>query len=165
MKKIFFLVTSITLLSIFFLISCQENENYEKNTTESGINKKVEFHIHYATWDEWGRAKKNCKGWGLCNYSGCWFCCTDGGVIVDCDSASKIQNSATIIVNDRTKQGFFIIELDPSITIQNEAIINKKIFYIDEDIVFENTILHKGEYSFNEQVGEYGGYKLNVTEI
>jgi len=165
MKKIIFLITIVTILSTFFLVSCERGEELEDNKIENGIDKKIEYHIHYATWDEWGRAKKNCKGWGLCNYNGCWFCCTDGGVIVDCDSTTKVQNSATIIIDKETNQGFFIIELDPLIEIQNDAIINEKIFYIDEDIIEGNTILHKGEYNFDIQVGKHGGYRLNITAI
>lgn len=169
MKKIVFIITLVISLSAIVLTSCEQSENLEENSIENGISKKKEFHIHYATWDEWGRASKKCKRWGLCNYEGCWFCCTENGVIVDCDDNSsqqnEIQNAAKIIINKETNEGFFIIELNPLIEIENTAIINEKIFYIDEDIIKENTILHQGEYSFDKNVGKYGGYKLNITAI
>lgn len=145
------------LVGIFY--SCETQE-----MTEEIPEKKVRFHIYYADWDEWGRASKDCGGWGLCNYVDCWFCCEDEGVIVDCESGQKMGSSGKIKINEATKSGYLYIELDPTVQIENDAIVNQKDFFIDNDIVNTKTTLIKGVYKFDLGIGNSGGYKINAIE-
>ena len=169
MKKVVSVI-NIVCFSIFILISsCEKNDSLLEEESQivqdeikNDFNNKKEFHIYYAEWDEWGRKKRDCRGWGLCNYVDCWFCCIENGVIVDCDDGEKVKNSGTFIIDVDTNTGFLIIELDPDIVIQNEAIIAQKTLFVDEDIVYPKSEVLKGDYIFDQTVGENGGYKLNA---
>lgn len=155
-----YLISSLrlgTLSLVFMLISCQSESlqddmnntiSTKKEISSSLTAKKV---IFYASWDEWGRSSKNCAGWGLCNFYSCWFC------------EPKGKYSGKVEVDDVTKDGTLFIELNPTESIQNTAITEQSPFYIDNDIINENAILHKGEYQFDNTIGEYGGYKVNIT--
>ncbi|WP_040280766.1 hypothetical protein [Psychroserpens damuponensis] len=127
---------------------------------------KIKFVIHHATWDEWGRASKDCKSWGLCNYEDCWFCCIDtsSGDVVDCDDDEEDLSGryGTFSIDASTNTGTFTIELNPAISEQNDAIINGDTLYVDEDIVKSKTSILKGIYLFNPSVGSDGGYILNA---
>ncbi len=150
MKKI--ILGSLILLVIGVISSCQKeikNTSIKESQSTQTASKPV---IYHAEWDEWGRAKKGCKGWGLCNFSDCWFC-DDGEAL----------HTADVIFDDQTKEGFMIIELDPSDPVEANAITTAKAFYVDEDIDNPNSILHMGIYPFDQTVGEYGGYRLNIT--
>lgn len=152
MKKNLFLVATFFCASIF-LTSCTKEElptNSANKVETSTIKPQAKKYIYYATWSEWGRTSKNCAGWGLCEFSDCWFC-----------EGSKY--SGQVIFDSETKQGHLIIKLDPSEQIQNTAIQQQSPFFIDEDINNTNSILHKGEYLFDSKIGTYGGYKLNIT--
>lgn len=117
-----------------------------------------EFHLIYADWDEWGRTSRGCKGFGLCHFRSCTFCCTQGDVIVSCHDKTRVPNSGIIKIDKETNQGFLTISLDSSIEEQKDAINNKETLYLDTDLYSENIILYKGDYEFDTSVGKYGGY-------
>ena len=52
--------------------------------------------------------------------------------------------------------------MNPIELIQKEAIEGKFIFNVDSDIEKEYTILKRGQYIFDQSIGEFGGYKLNI---
>ena len=162
----------VLVIGIFItLYSCQEENDQILNESELNVNNLkvapgVTGHIYYATWEEWGRAAKDCKGWGLCNYSDCWGCCTDDitGEIVDCESGQSVNNGGTVYIDEKTGSGYMLIELDPTISVQQDAITNKLPFYIDENIAGKIFILLKGEYLFDTKVGKNGGYTVSVKQ-
>ncbi|PYE78632.1 hypothetical protein DFQ11_1255 [Winogradskyella epiphytica] len=174
MKKLFSMLSILSISLSVVLFSCESDEaiqnvdNQETNIV-SEINAKsgpVKFKVYFATWDEWGRSSKDCKGWGLCNYTSCWFCCIDENEdIVDCNTSQSVDNSGTITINPITNLGHLVIELNPSVTIQNDAIVNQKTFYIDNDIITTDAIVHKGDYSFDSSIGLFGGYSIDVTQL
>lgn len=142
---------------MFLLFSCEseslnsqvENSSLNESTVDNSTTaKKV---IFYASWDEWGRASRDCDGWGLCNFYSCWFCEEPG------------QYSGKVEVDDITNEGFLYITLDPTESIQNDAILGESIFYVDEDIDNSIATIHRGEYDFDSTIGEYGGYKIDIT--
>ena len=149
---------TLIILFMFFigLVSCNKEKDLIKDnlneTTHNETNKTKRKVIYYATWDEWGRAKKDCDGWGLCNFVDCWFC--DNG---------ESNYSGIIDLNVNDTLGQLIIELNPADELQNEAIKQKKIFYIDQDIINNIATIHSGEYLFDPNVGEIGGYKVDIT--
>lgn len=170
MKRIFLTIILILSFGPLFFISCTDEDssinsnNILKNNPDTEIMSRKKFHIHFASWDEWGRTSKECKGWGLCNYEDCWFCCTENDVVVSCNDDMKLVNGGEIIVYDETKTGHLIIKLDPTKTDQLEAINNKSVLYLDSDISSAKTTLHKGKYLFNEGIGKHGGYLINASE-
>jgi len=112
--------------------------------------------IYYATFDEWGHASAGCAGWGLCNFYDCWFC--EGG-----GANTEGVHRAQVVFDKATGEGEFIIELDPSKSIEQDAIVKRSTFYVDQDINNPNSILHAGAYPFDPSVGSSGGYKLSIT--
>lgn len=157
MKKLNSFIRFAVLFPAFVLMSCgtgdqQEeliNSTIKQESNNPSSSKKV---IFSATWDDWGRTSRECKGFGLCHYNSCWFCEPLGG-----------KYSGKVEVDDETNLGFLFIELDPSEEIQHDAISNESIFYLDNDLVSNNVTLHQGEYQFDSTVGSYGGYKINVS--
>lgn len=168
-KNILFL----SIYALIILISCTENEELNSiSKTKENINSTttretpVKFHLFYATWDEWGRTSRDCKGFGLCNFTSCTFCCTDAyDNIVDCIENNRIANSGIIKIFDNTKLGFMIIKLNPTDSTHDNAIRNRKTLYIDSDLRNENLILLSGEYIFDNSIGEYGGYKISAKRL
>ncbi len=156
MKKIFSLLIVLVFFS-FYIISC-ENEDKQSSIVSDystfNLNENHKWCLYYCEWDEWGRASRDCKGWGLCNFYDCWNCNID-------NKNGKYQGK--VLFDDITREGFLIIELDILDDIQKYAIENNEIFSIDEDINNPNSILHKGQYQFDSTIGLHGGYKINIT--
>ena len=130
----------------------------------------IQFKLFFSDWDgRWGRIKRNCDGWGFCDAHSCFFCCVDANndyAIVDCETGEPVaQNSIPGTLNPATNEGYFNIELNPSVQIEADAIQNKEVFYIDEDIIADDLLIHKGDYSFDTSIGSYGGYKILVSKI
>ena len=149
------IILIFVLFTIFFS-SCEKDNQIEKNqvSTKTVTNvRNARWYLYYCSWDSWGHGS-SCTGMGLCNYTDCWFCNVD-----DIQSPHIGQ----VFYDKITKEGFLIIKLDLSEQIQKDAISNKSDFYVDNDIEKSNTILRKGIYSYDKTIGEYGGYKLNIT--
>lgn len=174
MKKLFpaYAVAAIFLSALS--ISCKKHDRPPESTFQneqpahrlpaSSMEEK-KFNIFYATWTEWGRTSRNCEsGWGLCKAVSCWLCCTnDKDEIVDCKDEKRLKNAGKVVIDTGTKEGYMLIELDPSISVQTKAISNSLALFIDQDIENDGFIIRKGEYNFNPGIGSYGGYKLRVT--
>lgn len=121
-----------------------------------------EFHMLYVDWDSWGRTSRGCKGFGLCNFQSCTFCCTQGDVIVSCKDKKRLPNSGIVKIDKETKLGFLIIALDANIQEQNDIIAKKEVLSLDKDLVSDNIILYKGDYKFDSSVGNSGGYNVKA---
>ncbi|HMI06075.1 MAG TPA: hypothetical protein VK528_00910 [Flavobacterium sp.] len=136
------------------LMCCFSVDAQEKNVTATQTNPQTDetgrWSIYWASWTEWGHGS-GCGGWGLCNFSDCWFC----------DVADKLHGKIT--VEKKTKLGELVIELDPGKPDQQKAITEKSILIIETDISSEHSILYKGDYPFDSGVGKYGGYRLKVS--
>lgn len=104
-------------------------------------------------------------GWGLCNYEDCWFCCIDeNGQIIDCEGQQDVVKSAIITIDNETSEGTFVIKLNSAYDDQSYAITNESTFYIDDDLENEDFIIHRGNYLFNDGIGDEGGYVLDITK-
>lgn len=162
-----------SIFALITLISCTDNQESisitktrENNNSLITKEEPVKFHLIYVTWDGWGRTSRDCKGFGLCHYSSCTFCCTDANDnIVDCNENNRIANSGIIKIFDSNKLGYMIIKLNPTDSTHNNAIRNRKTIYFDTDLRNENLILLTGEYIFDNSIGEYGGYKIAAKEL
>lgn len=168
MKNLLTVGVAIILLTAIY-ISCKKSTEEPRNTStqneiSSSMNSEKKFHIYFATWDEWGRTRRNCAGWGLCNFQDCWFCCTDDhDQVIDCQTHQRIANAGKITIDDETKQGDMIIQLDPSFPTHNDAINQRLTVYVDDNLENAKFIINAGEYLFDEHIGSFGGYRLNVT--
>jgi hypothetical protein len=153
MKNIFSLITLVSFTALLFT-SC-EKEDPSVSTANPGEENSLFAKpvIYYATWDEWGRARKGCDGWGLCNYTDCWLC----------DDGELMTNWAPVIYDDITGAGTMNISLRPEVDIENNAIVNHLPFHVDMNIVNPGSTLHAGTYQFDPSVGEHGGYKISIT--
>ncbi|MEZ4839227.1 hypothetical protein [Flavobacterium sp.] len=165
MKKLIFLF----IISSFGFLSCENNDETNKTSNNDTIFKRdgIRFHVIFADWSEWGRTSRDCDGWGLCNFRSCTFCCTDSnGVIVSCnENQNRISRSGKIVLYEDNEEGFLEINLDVVFPDEKNAIDNKLILYIDQDLVNDGVKLHKGEYEFNLNVGRYGGYIIKASKV
>jgi len=136
-----------------FLVSCEKEDAVSTTDAKSNNSLFAKPVIYYATWDEWGRAKRGCDGWGLCNYTDCWLC----------DDGMPATNWAPVIYDDQTGEGTMNISLRPEVEIEHYAIAHHSPFNVDADIVNPGSTLHAGVYQFDPSVGEHGGYKIPIT--
>ena len=143
------LLIAAFLMLIAFEGSAQNRADVPATTTPT-FDETGRFWIYWATYIEWGHLPV-CKGWGLCDYSDCWFC----------DVGDK--HKAKVLINPKTKEGEMLIELNPSEPNEKKAISEKLVFTISADIDKTNSILRKGLYNFDSTVGKYGGYRLKIT--
>lgn len=171
MKNLLLALTAI-LLSVLFVASCdkEEVETVETEVTQEATVgfREQQRHIFYVAWERNGRTKYNCDKFGMCNVVACAFCCTENGEIVPCDHTSnsqKIYNTGTVSIDVVTGTGELTYKLNPNDAQQNDAIINQKTYYIDQDFYVENVKVLEGEYLYDANVGEHGGYIVPVVKI
>ncbi len=153
------------------VISCQKSDrlsNVSETSNPALIKKEKTFYLYYATWDKFGRASRDCDGWGLCNFLDCGFCCVDPhGVIVDCNIDSPIPNSGVITIDSASNVGIMVFELDPNDTEHNLAILDQDTLFVDQDISSDYSgvtiTIEAGQYLFDTGIGQDGGYTLNVS--
>lgn len=168
-----------TLLSAFVLTSCEEEqilETYDENTIAQQI-KVVDVNKRIATeypetslrkrliivrWDGWGRAKRNCEGWGLCLAE--WFPELFPGARI---GATESENGAqTLLEFDEELNQYYIDILlaeTPPTVIPSESLTLK----IDEDFdldieeeLAQNLTFVVGDYPYNESLSTNGGYRI-----
>lgn len=107
-------------------------------------------------WDEWGRASRNCDGWGLCNAQ--WFPpCEESGAIT-------YSGFATTLEQDLNNQKHYIeILLDQPTSLAPDTLTlfvdNPIILYTASYMGHDHTF-QQGSYSFDESLGDFGGYKI-----
>ena len=136
----------------------------------SALPPGISWVIHHGSWSEWGRksATPAFSGMGLCNYSGCWFCCiNEEGVQVKCDTGYPTSTSTTgvVYIDPSTNNGFLIVQMNPDVTEENDAIQGQDQFYVDEDLESGGIIVKAGVYDFDLSIGDHGGYMINAEQI
>jgi hypothetical protein len=120
------------------------------------------------SWDKRGRTSKNCRGFGLCHFK--WF---PGWNLALADSTLGTNPYVAEISTNTVGQKFLNVLLADSVACINVADIPE--LCVDTDIVSDNTventdstseeeyvILKEGSYKFQSDLGEYGGYRINV---
>jgi len=134
MKNLFF----IFIFAISFNEYCSAQESVSK------------FYI--VTWDEWGRASKKCKSWGLCNAE--WFHCSP-------DPCFGKSTSSPLFFDVKNNQYYLDIKLDEE-TIAKYSNENLEVLPVDEDIILytknlinKDLIIKKGEYKLNRTTNSY----------
>jgi hypothetical protein len=164
------------ILSLFILTllvsGCTENESQFSPTDEAenlplALENRASFYMYHAAWDEWGRAARNCDGWGLCNFVDCGFCCIDDltGEQVDCLTGNPPdENTAIVIIEEGSNFGTLTIKLDSNDPTQLVAISNQKALKIDQNLVGQYFTILSGSYAFDSSIGNNGGYAVDVSK-
>ena len=172
-------ITVLTLLSAFVLSSCEDEqilETYDENTIAQQI-KVVDVNKRIATeypetslrkrliivrWEEWGRKKVGCDGWGLCRAE--WFPELFPGARID---ATESENGAqTLLEFDEELNQYYIDILlaeTPPTDIPSESLTLKidEDFDLDiEDELAQNLTFVVGDYPYNESLSTNGGYRI-----
>ena len=173
MKKVYskLIIAILIVFGITIVISCNKKKE-SQNFNEDLIPKRLSFQkidlntistkgtIVIVEWDEWGRAKKNCGGWGLCN--AVWFPQpTDSE-----KSDSTISNFSTLLKLDSIT-GNYYIDIILSAPVPDDVPIELFPLRIDENFTFnveeaigKNLQFNEGEYPFDESLGEFGGFRI-----
>lgn len=179
MKK---LLLKNSIAAIFFLaISCGQTEENDltKTINENDIAKMLVFKksdaslnstnkrktLTIVSWDEWGRASRECDGWGLCYAN--WFYCTDDTTHeqVPCSGKNGNGYSAPIEYDDITNQYSFDILLGEVPTIDSELLVLKVENNIELNTSLSSEIgkdltIPIGNYHYDSEIGEFGGYRI-----
>ena len=148
MKTKFLLILCL-LLNVISLVA-QNKVDVSATNANPISDESGRFAIYWATYEEWGHGIA-CTGWGLCNFSDCWFCEVND------------KHRAKVLIDKETKQGEMLIELDPVAPDEKKAIEEKTIFIVEENINNTNSVLYQGNYGFDKTVGKYGGYRLKIS--
>ena len=137
------------------LYSCQtETDSFDQIATEQiEISEKsshsVIVHAHF------GRKSRNCFGIGICD--ACLFCCPHCSVV--------LLNVPTPHHNESITNP--IVDLYLPNPIEEYESGEDTTLYIDETIIIEDSDEYEiriieGEYEYESEMGEYGGYKIQV---
>ncbi|MCF6168773.1 hypothetical protein [Lutibacter sp.] len=111
-------------------------------------------------WDEWGRKKKQCNGWGLCNAE--WF--------PQNKSSNFSSGGATLLEFDNSLDKYYIdilLDKTPPLEIPTDALTLKidENFDLDvQEIISQNLTFNKGEYFYDNSLSEFGGYRIYLDK-
>ena len=176
MKKTVLILVFVGFIATF--ISCdKEGQNVslteKENFNEDLIPQKLSFQknnlnpynrgeIIIVEWDEWGRKKKDCKGWGLCD--AVWFPKAEEKSV-----NSDFSVYSTILQFDQISQKYFIdillsevVPIDIPIELYPLPVDESFIIYTEEAIG-RNLIFEEGEYPFDETLGSFGGFRIYLN--
>lgn len=162
--------TSLLLLKIRMLLSFLVLVTFSSCSKDSNVidyshKEDKEYHVIYMHWDNFHRTKHDCKkGFGLCNFQSCAFCCTINDVIVNCEDG-KTTNGGVVYINQKNNIGYMEILLDPNYQTHLEIIENRETLHIDSDIVSLDGkyFIAQGDYFFNSEIGIKGGYRTKIS--
>lgn len=151
-----------------------ETKNYtrDENDLPDGIpgNGGATF-IIIVQWDEWGRAKKECMGGGLCNAE--WFpefnerLNPDGSG--EGDTPPPLKDHAFVVKFEESSQNYYI-DILVKYPMPSILPITFSVLPIDADIVLDtqnmlgfDLVLSAGQYSFNQGLEPFGGYRVYLN--
>lgn len=166
-------ITTLFLLLMGFSISCEKNEE-TKNIDEDMIASKLTFvdintrlasfgdkkPVVIVEWNEWGRKKKKCRGWGLCN--AVWFPPPQEKSV-----STNPDGGASILEYDDIQDKYYV-DILLAAPVPNDITLEDIILRIDEEIelvdiqtlVSRDLTFPVGSYSLDTSLGNYGGYRI-----
>tara|TARA_B110000114_G_scaffold78488_1_gene83171 strand:+ start:188 stop:733 length:546 start_codon:yes stop_codon:yes gene_type:complete len=178
MNKIKFLAIFV-FMALLTVTSCSEDNEAVNSYDENAIAKQLSFvdvdtriankqskgiqsrvKIIIVSWDEWGRASRLCRGWGLCNAD--WFPYFKRTA----QKSTSTNGGATLLEFDDSLNKFYIDILlaeTPPTEIPTEALTLKidENFELEvEDAISQNLTFNQGDYSYDDSLGEFGGYRI-----
>jgi hypothetical protein len=181
MKKIILFYMSVVMIFTALFISCskenkptiREQKNISKLLNFVSINDRLKekentnnrSFIIIVSWDEWGRKKKDCKGWGLCKAK--WF--------PEFNTKMAIPdpgNGGASIVEYNAIAGKYFFDILLSSPPPPTLLPSDLTFEIDEDILLDylpeagtSMKILAGSYIFNGSIGSNGGYRIYLDTI
>lgn len=131
-------------------------DNLMKNNQNNGIQHRGPCSYVIVTWDgEWGRAKKNCDGWGLCKSR--WF-------FWDCSGKMDGNTSAPLEIDTTNNKHYIDILFDapvPSnIPVEDLALAIDEEFQLWIEDLQLNLTFQEALYPYNPNLGEFGGIRI-----
>lgn len=164
------IILTIIALGITIAIGCKK-KNESQNFNEDLIPQKLSFQkidlktitskepIIIVEWDEWGRAKKDCGGWGLCN--AVWFPGSSS------EKSDSLNNNFSTLLKLDLNTGNYYIDIMLSAPVPDDVPIELFPLRIDENFTLnikealgKNLNFNEGEYPYNKSIGEYGGFRI-----
>lgn len=169
MKK---LILAISMLGLF-LISCEKQDQkpaFDENTLPERLKFEIFNLNNYSErgnkpilrveWDEWGRAKKDCDGWGLCNATWTWFPPEEKSIHITAPVYS------TIVQYDLNQNKYYIdillsemVPADIPIDLYPLAIDQSFTLYTSS-VIGTDLIFNTGEYPYDSSLGTHGGFRI-----
>lgn len=149
-----------------------------RGQVQGPISEELEEQISIVicSWDGWGRKKYNCQhGWGLCNFR--WFprqsSYLGDPIAVEIPSSGSYAGE---IKTDSLGNSYLEILLSevptindiPSIHIDDDIIGDplREVYFDENNEPIEglpsDITLKEGVYAFDPNVGQYGGYRIEV---
>lgn len=131
-------------------------DNLVKNDQNNGVQSRGPCSYVILSWDgEWGRASKNCDGWGLCN-SG-WF-------YWDCNRGMNGNTAAPLELDIANNRHYIDILFDapvPSnIPVEDLALVIDEQFQVWVEDLQLNLTFQDASYPYNPNLGQYGGIRI-----
>jgi hypothetical protein len=176
MKTKMLLVYSAAILLAGVYVSCSKDQDIDK-VDQHNLDQQLRFVpvsdriamkanslfkevIIIVTWDEWGRKKKDCKGWGLCNAD--WFPQFDNAM----QNPVKSNGSESILEFDPARQRYYfdiLLAENPPAHIP----VSELPLVVDEDIVLKlaqeignDLSIKQGDYNYDQTLSQFGGYRI-----
>ena len=116
-------------------------------------------------WEEWGRAKKDCEGWGLCNAE--WFPQFNDMII----NPNPIGGGASILEYDHSNNEHYFDIMFASKPPESIPLLSLTLI-VDYDIVLDtqtrigtNLKINQGMYYYDSSIGDHGGYRIYLEII
>ena len=169
MKKI---ISSLSLIALCTIGSCtSSNDDIKTPVDEFTIASRLKFvnindriakfkdskaRITIVTWDEWGRASKQCHGWGLCNAN--WWPLVEG---------TPANGETATLLEKNVSTNRYYIDLLLAQPVPSDISVEELTFKIDQDFVLDidqeigkDLTFNQGNYVFESSLGDYGGYRI-----
>lgn len=153
-----------------------ETKNYNGNIrTVEGVpgngGGEPALDIIIVEWDEWGRAKKNCRGAGLCNAT--WFpelrTIAAPGTGNNGGGRPDLMHHAVPVKFDKEKRTYYI-DILANHPMKSPMAAELETLPIDEDIVLStkevlglDLVMKAGVYKFDPRLDEFGGFRINLN--
>lgn len=116
-------------------------------------------------WTEWGRASKDCHGWGLCNAE--WFPQFNTMVL----NPNPGNGGSSILEIDQSKNKYYFDILLAASPPASISLVNLTL-PVDYDIVLNTKTdigtdlrINQGWYYYDSKMGGFGGFRIYLENI
>ncbi len=159
MKK---LIVMIGLIGLF--AACQESPEITDtfdDQIETNSAREIKKYIFHVSWENGWKAP-DCNKFGICKPDHCWFCCFENGVQVPCPESNNLiaYNSGEVSIDAETGRGSMNFYLHPSDPKHQQMIENHEVCRVVQNHDLGEYELLAGDYEFNPELGEHGGYVI-----
>ncbi len=136
------------------------NERIKEKTLSNSRDK-----IIIVQWTEWGRASKDCRGWGICNAD--WFPQFNSMVL----NPNPGNGGASILEIDQSKNKYYFDILLAASPPASISLVNLPLT-VDEEIVLNTKTdigtdlkINQGRYYYDSTIGTFGGFRIYLDNL